>query len=197
MYKRLRQIRPGSLNLAAIGAFLRYFGYCVSSVHSLQIATALAYTTLLALVPLIAVMVSFLNALPGFSQFEQVIREFVISNFVPAFGETVDEYLNQFAGKAKQLTLAGVAFLLIIALMLMATIENAFNHIWKVGEKRRLLTRFLIYWLLLTLGPILLGAGLASTSYLLSLSAIDSFGGGFDLQRRLLSLLPFLTTSVP
>ena len=196
MYKRLRQIQPPRFNPAAIIAFLRYFGYCVTSVQSLQIATALAYTTLLSLVPLVAVMVSFLNALPVFSQFEQVIREFVVGNFVPAFGDTIDEYLNQFTGKAKQLTLTGVAFLVVIALMLMATIENAFNRIWKVGEKRRPLVRFLIYWLLLTLGPILVGAGIASTSYLLSLSAVDTLGMGFDLQKRLLSLLPFLTTSV-
>jgi len=196
MYKRLRQLQPSQFSLETIGAFLRYFGYCVASVRSIQIAAALAYTTLLSLVPLVAVLFSFLNALPGFGGLEQLIRDFMFDNFVPAFGETIDEYLNQFADKARELTLTGVLFLLVIALMLMATIENAFNLIWKVGEKRRPLTRFLIYWLLLTLGPILLGAGLASTSYLLSLPAVESLGGGLELQKRLLSLLPFLTTSV-
>lgn len=196
MYKRLRQIQPMQFNRSTVIAFLRYFAYCVSSVQSIQIATALAYATLLSLVPLIAVMFSFLEALPGFAQFETQIREFVVNNFVPAFGETIDTYLNQFAGKAKQLTLTGVLFLLVIALMLMATIENAFNRIWKVSERRRPLIRFLIYWLLLTLGPILVGAGLASTSYFLSLPAVDTLSGGLELQKRLLSILPFLTTSV-
>lgn len=196
MYHRLRQIRPPQFSLGTIIAFFRYLGYCIASVQSIQIATALAYTTLLSLVPLLAVTFSFLGALPGFGQFELQIREFVFDNFVPAFGETIDQYLNQFAGAAKQLTMTGVLFLLIIALMLMATIENAFNRIWKVGEKRRPVFRFLIYWLLLTLGPILVGAGLASTSYFLSLPAVDTLGGWFELQKRLLSLLPFLTTTI-
>lgn len=178
-----------------MAAFLRYFIYCITSVQSIQIATALAYTTLLSLVPLLAVTFSFMGALPGFGQFEEQIREFVFNNFVPAFGETIDNYLEQFAGKAKQLTLTGILFLVAIALMLMATIENAFNRIWKVSEKRRPLIRFLIYWLLLTLGPILAGASIASTSYLLSLPSVDTLGSGLELQRRLLSILPFLTTS--
>ncbi len=196
MYKRLRQLRPPQFSLTTVTDFLRYFGYCVSSVQSIQIASALAYTTLLSLVPLVAVVFSFLGALPGFGGFEDDIRNFVFSNFVPAFGETIDEYLNQFTGKAKQLTLTGVLFLLVIALMLMATIENAFNRIWKVGEKRRSAVRFLIYWLLLTLGPILLGTGIASTSYFLSLPAVDTLGGWLGIQKQLLSLLPFLTTSI-
>ena len=196
MLKRLRQLQPLPFSPATVIAFLRYFGYCIASVQSIQIATALAYTTLLSMVPLVAVVFSFLGALPGFGGFEDDIRNFVFNNFVPAFGETIDEYLNQFAGKAKQLTLTGVLFLLAIALMLMATIENAFNRIWKVGEKRRPATRFLIYWLLLTLGPILVGTGIASTSYFLSLPAVDTLGGWFELKKRLLSLAPFLTTSI-
>lgn len=196
MYKRLRQIRPPQFKPSTIIAFFRYFGYCITSVQSLQIASALAYTTLLSLVPLIAVVFSFLGALPGFGQFETQIREFVFSNFVPAFGETINQYLGQFTGEAKKLTFTGVLFLLVIALMLMATIENAFNRIWKVGETRRPVFRFLIYWLLLTLGPILVGAGLASTSYFLSLPAVDSLGGWFELKKRLLTILPFLTTSI-
>lgn len=196
MFKSLRQLQLPRFSAATVMAFLRYFGYCIASVQSMQVATALAYTTLLSLVPLAAVVFSFLGALPGFGGFEDDIRDFVFNNFVPAFGETIDEYLNQFAGKAKQLTLTGVLFLLAIALMLMATIENAFNRIWKVGEKRRPTTRFLIYWLLLTLGPILVGVGIASTSYLLSLPTVDTIGGWFELKKRLLSLVPFLTTSV-
>jgi len=196
MFKRLRQLQPPRFSPATVIAFLRYLGYCITSVQSLQIATALAYTTLLSMVPLVAVVFSFLGALPGFSGFENDIRNFVFNNFVPAFGETIDEYLNQFAGKAKQLTLTGVLFLLAIALMLMATIENAFNRIWKVSEKRRAATRFLIYWLLLTLGPILVGTGIASTSYFLSLPAVDTLGGWFELKKRLLSLTPFLTSSI-
>lgn len=196
MYQPLRQIRSLQFKWTTIVAFLRYLIYCITSVHSIQIASALAYTTLLSLVPLVAVTFSFLGALPGFGQFEEQIREFIFNNFVPAFGETIDQHLTQFIGQARQMTLTGILFLLIIALMMMATIENAFNRIWKVSEKRRPVFRFLIYWLLLTLGPILVGAGMASTSYFLSLSAVDTLGGWVELKKHLLTLLPFLTTSM-
>lgn len=173
--------------------FARYIVQCITSGHSLQVASALAYTTLLSLVPLLAVMAGFLGALPGFSQFEDMIRDFVFENFVPAFGETIDDYLGQFAERASQLTLSGIGFLVVIALMLMATIENAFNDIWRVSERRGLLLRFLIYWLVLTLGPILVGVGLASTSYLLTMSGTEQV---LDFDRHLLSAVPFLMTTI-
>lgn len=196
MYKRLLQIRPARFEWSAVPVFGRYFVQCVATGKSMQVASALAYTTLLSLVPLAAVAFGFLDALPGFSRFEEIIREFVFDNFVPAFGETVDEYLSRFTGKATQLTLTGVLALIVIALMLMATIENAFNHIWRVSELRRPVTRFLIYWLLLTLGPILIGIGLASTSYFLSLPALDSLSGWFQLRKWLLPVIPFLSTAI-
>lgn len=173
--------------------FIRYFVYCIASGHSLQVASALAYTTLLSLVPLITVAAGFLGALPGFAQFEDMARQFVFDNFLPAFGETVDNYLTQFAARASQLTLSGIAFLVVIALMMMATIENAFNDIWRVSEKRPLLLRFLVYWLVLTLGPILVGTGMALTSYLLAMPIGEDT---LVVDRRLLSTLPFLMTAI-
>lgn len=195
MYKRLLPIEPIRFVWHVPINFARYFAACVSSSQTMQVASALAYTTLLSLVPLVAVAFSFLDALPGFGGFEDRVREFVFNNFVPAFGETVAEYLDQFTDKVAQLTLTGVIALVAVALMLMATIENALNRIWRVGEKRRPVMRFLVYWLLLTLGPILVGVSVASTSYFLSLPSVGSLGG-FGLTQWLLSLIPFLSTAV-
>lgn len=195
MHKRLQQLKPSAFDPAVILAFLRYLGFCISSGKALQVASALAYTTLLSLVPLIAVMFGFLGALPGFAGFEVLISDFIFTNFVPAFGETIDGYLGQFADRASQLTITGLMILLAIALMLMATIENAFNGIWRVSERRRPVLRFLVYWLLLTLGPIMIGIGLASTSYLLTTSAVDVVGLG-SLKQQLLSVMPFLLSTV-
>jgi membrane protein len=191
--KRVPHSQSSWLGATVIFGFARYLVRSITSGHSLQVASALAYTTLLSLVPLIAVTAGFLGALPGFSQFEDMIRDFVFENFVPAYGATIDAYLGQFAERASQLTLGGIGFLVVIALMLMATIENAFNDIWRVSEKRGPLLRFLIYWLVLTLGPILVGAGLASTSYLLAVSGTEEL---IELERRLLSVLPFLMTTI-
>lgn len=196
-HKRMKQLfsTAGSTRFRAgtLASFIRYFVYCITSGHSLQVASALAYTTLLSLVPLITVAAGFLGALPGFAQFEDMAREFVFENFVPAFGETVDNYLSQFAARASQLTLSGIVFLVVIALMMMATIENAFNDIWRVSEKRAPLLRFLVYWLVLTLGPILVGAGMALTSYLLAMPVGEDM---LVVDRRLLSALPFIMTAI-
>ncbi len=142
--------------------------------RGLQTASSLAYTTLLSLVPLIAVMFSFFGNLPVFKDINEIIQEFVFNNLVPAFGQTVKDYLIDFSIKASKLTTTGIIILVIIALMLMATIDTALNNIWNITSRRKPLARFLIYWAILTLGPILLGIGLYSTSYLLSLPVIDS-----------------------
>jgi membrane protein len=129
-----------------------------------RVAGALSFTTVLAIVPLTAVMLAVLSLAPGFSAWMNVIQDFIYSNFVPASGEVVQKYLTQFAGKAGRLTAVGLLFLMITAIMLMATIEQAFNDIWRTANTRKLLYRFLVYWALLTLGPILVAGSLTLTS---------------------------------
>ena len=129
-----------------------------------RVAGALSFTTVLSIVPLTAVMLSVLSLAPGFSTWMTVIQDFIYSNLVPAAGEVVQKYLTQFAGKAGRLTAIGLLFLVITAIMLMATIEQAFNDIWRVANTRKLLYRFLVYWALLTLGPILIAGSLTLTS---------------------------------
>ena len=134
-----------------------------------RVAGALSFTTLLAIVPLTAVMVAVLSLFPVFGAWMNVIQDFIYSNFVPAAGEVVQKYLSQFAGKAGRLTAFGLVFLAVTSLMLMATIEQAFNDIWRVENTRKLTHRFLTYWALLTLGPILVAGSLVLTSKLFSL----------------------------
>lgn len=131
-----------------------------------RVAGSLSFTTLLAIVPLTAVMVAVLSLFPVFSVWMSVIQEFIYGNFVPAAGDVVQEYLTQFAGKTGQLTAVGIVFLMVTALMLMATIEQAFNDIWRVRNSRKLVHRFLAYWALLTLGPLLVALSLVLTTKL-------------------------------
>jgi len=135
-----------------------------------RLAGSLSFTTLLAIVPLTAVTVAVLSLFPVFSAWMSVIQDFIYSNFVPAAGEAVQKYLTQFAGKAGRLTVVGLLLLAVTSLMLMATIEQALNDIWRVKNTRRLARRFLSYGALLTLGPILAAASLALTSKLFTLS---------------------------
>jgi len=157
----------------------------------IHVASSLSFTTLLALVPLTAVTVSVLSLFPLFSTWMGVIQDFIYNNFVPAASEAVRSHLTQFAGKTGQLTALGVVFLVITAVMLMATIEQAFNDIWRVANTRKLLHRFLAYWALLTLGPILIAASLSITTELISLPVFDRTLAGY-LGRLADWMLPLL-----
>lgn len=164
--------------------------------RGLQSAASLAYTTLLSIVPLIGVTFSFFINLPVFKEINEKIQGFVFENFVPAFGNTVQEYLISFSMKASQLTLTGIVVLIIIALMLISTIDTALNQTWNVVARRKPFSRFLIYWAILTLGPILLGAGLYATSYILALPVLDNVDSTLNIKRRLIALMPFITSTL-
>jgi membrane protein len=139
-----------------------------------RVAGALSFTTVLSIVPLTAVTLAVLSLFPVFSAWMSVIQDFIYSNFVPAAGAVVQKHLTQFASKAGRLTAIGLVFLGVTSIMLMATIEQTFNDIWRVTRPRKVLYRFLSYWALLTLGPILIGASLTLTS---KLFALPVFGG--------------------
>jgi len=175
--------------------FLQFAALRLEEQNGFQIAAALAYTTLLSLVPLLTIMFALPEVFPVSARFGEMIQEFVFNNMVPEVGTSVREYLVEFSLNASQLTLTGLTLLVIIALMLMATIDNALNRIWHVRRLRGPGERFVTYWAMITLGPLLVGVGLVSTSYLLSLPALSEMDSAMLLQKRLLSLLPFLTTT--
>jgi membrane protein len=190
-----RFIDRGTRAVAWLFYFSRFFIRQFYRQRGLQIASALAYTTLLSLVPLLTVMFAFGGGLPVFANLSDAVQAFIFNNFVPSFGSTVRDYIGGFSANAKKLTVTGLAVLVIIALMLMATIDNALNTIWRVGNRRNPVSRFLLYWAMITLGPVLVGAGLVATSYLLALPSVSGVESSLGLGTRLLSVLPFLTTS--
>ena len=163
----------------------------------LRLAATLAYATLLAVVPLVTVMFAVLSLFPVFGQWTQLAESFIFAHFVPAAGEVISDYLQQFSAQAGRLTVIGLLTLLVTALLLLATIENALNRIWGVSQGRSAAQRILVYWTLLTLGPIMVVGSLAFSSYLVSsaLLGIDRVDNGSrDLLVTMLpALLEFLT----
>ena len=139
-----------------------------------RVAGALSFASILSLVPLTAVALGMLSVFPVFQSWMAAIQDFIYGNFVPASGEVVQKYLEQFAHKTGRLTALGLLFLAITSVLMMATIELAFNDIWRVRQQRKLMHRFLTYWAILTLGPFLIGVSLTLTSQLFSLPL---FGG--------------------
>ena len=164
--------------------------------NGIEVASALAFGSLLSLVPVLTVMFGFFGKILILQDFSTLIQNFIFTNFVPEFGKAIEEYIHIFSAKAAQLTIGGSIILILIALMLLATIDNAFNRIWKIKKKRNPIKRICIYFSLLIIGPSLIGIGLASTSYLLSLPVIADVDATFNIKTHLLSCLPFLTTSI-
>jgi membrane protein len=154
-------------------------------------AAALTYTTLFAVVPLMTVTYTFFSILPEYEHIGQEVQAFIFQNFVPGSSDVVQEKLNEFADRARNLTAAGFVFLFVTSFLMLVTIEKSFNTIWHVAEPRRGLQRFLLYWGVLSLGPAFVVAGMLTSLYLLGLplvSEIDAFG----LREILLGYLPLL-----
>lgn len=128
----------------------------------------LAYITLLSLVPLITVLFTMLASIPEFSGLGNQIQTFIINNFVPTAGNVIEDYLNEFIANTGKMTAVGLGSLFVIAIMLISNIDNTFNYIWRIKKKRRFTHSFSIYWMILTLGPILAVASVAASSYVLS-----------------------------
>lgn len=133
-------------------------------------AAALTYTTLFALVPLITVMYSVLSMIPSLQQGRGAIEELLLGNLVPSSAETIMGYLYEFSEQARQLTTIGIVLLMVTAFMMLRSIEDSFNKIWLVKKGRKGVSSFLLYWAVLTLGPLLLSAGIGVSSYIASLS---------------------------
>ena len=164
--------------------------------NGIEAASALAFESLLSLVPLLTVMFGLFGQISILQDFSTMIQNFIFTNFVPEFGQTIEQYMYIFSSKASQLTISGSFILIIIALMLLATIDNTFNRIWEIKKKRNPIKRVFIYFLLLIMGPLLIGIGLALTSYLLSIPVIADVDTAFNIRTHLLHWLPFLMTSI-
>ncbi|MEW6561796.1 MAG: YihY family inner membrane protein [Pseudomonadota bacterium] len=159
-------------NWTDLTSFLKLLSKRFKEQRCSQLAASLTFTTLLSVVPLITIALTLFSAFPVFDDFAAHIREFVLSNLMPETGgKLITRYMEQFAESAARLTAVGIGFLALTAMLMMLTIDNAFNMIWHVQRQRSLMQRVLIYWSVLTLGPLLIGGSLSLTSWLVGLSA--------------------------
>ncbi len=134
-------------------------------------ASSLTFTTMIALVPFFTVALAIFTAFPMFSKVQGALQGWLVQSLVPdAIARQVLGYLTQFAGKASRLGTAGLAALFVSAFALILTIDKTLNNIWRVRRPRPLARRVLIYWTVMTLGPLLLGASLSISSYVISAS---------------------------
>ncbi len=160
-----------------------------------ETAGALSYTTLVSLVPLTVAVLAMFAVFPVFESARDTLINFVFNNFVPAAGEKVQEALQSFAANAKGLTGVSILIMLFSALSMMISIEDRLNRIWRVHHPRRWSSRLLLYWAALTLGPILVGGGIAATSYVTAMPFLSVASDQIHtIGNSLLTTLPFLVT---
>lgn len=155
-------------------------------------AAALAFSSLLALAPLLAIGFSLLSVFTSFETLGKTLEDFIYQYLVPNAGIEIREYLTSFAQQAGKLTAVGLSSFFVTALLLLSNIENSLNDIWKSDERRSFSQRVLIYWAMVTLGPILMGASLSMSTYVLSLNVFGDIEGSKALGSSALKALPWV-----
>jgi membrane protein len=183
-------------NFGELAAFLRAAYDRFIEDHCLQVAGSLTYTTLLSLVPLITVALALITAFPVFGQFTSGVDDWLTENVLPEqIANAITGYLEQFAGAAARLTAVGIVVLGATSLLTMLTVDQSLNQIFRVFRERSIPQRLLMYWAVLTLGPILMGLSITMTSYLVSQSLGYAKGVPF-VGELLLRVVPVLLTSL-
>jgi membrane protein len=155
-------------------------------------ASSLTFTTSIALVPFFTVALAIFTAFPMFAKLQGSLQMWLVESLIPDnISRQVLGYLTQFSRQASKLGVAGLAVLVMTAVAMIFTIDRTFNGIWRVRHPRPFAQRVLIYWAAVTLGPLLLGASLAATSYLLPF-ARNGMPGPSALLQALLDSLEFV-----
>ena len=183
-----------SRQLASSGQFLVYALRRFLSDGCPQSAAALTYMSLFAIVPMLTLMYSMFSLVPAFQELGGQVEEFIFPKFLPSSGQENTQYLSEFSNQARKLSVAGVAIILVTALLMLSNIEKTFNHIWATTGSRKGLAGFLVYWAILSLGPLLLAVGMIMSTYLMSLRLMVTEVDSLGLVALLFSYLPWLLT---
>lgn len=155
-------------------------------------AAAMSYTTLLSIVPLMAVTLSILSAFPVYQKIGKKMQDIIFANFVAGSADVVQQHMQSFVDQAAKLSATGLFTLLLTAVLMIFNMEGAFNEIWRVEKRRQGVTAFLNYWAVLTLLPILIAVGFAVSTYVMSLPYIQSTTASF--KHPFIIAFPYLLT---
>jgi len=148
----------------------------VSEARIARSAAALSFSTALAVVPALALILAILAAFPVFNDLRTTLQDAIVANLMPDTGVKISDFMTKFIEATGTLTAFGVVGLVATAILLLLTIENALNEILKITKPRLLRQRLLVFWAVMTIGPILLGAGLSSFGYFAGKRIVEGAG---------------------
>jgi len=138
--------------------------------HLFEVAGSLTYTSVLALVPVLTIAFAIFTTFPLFTTFRDSLETYFVQSVMPkGIANTILDYLTQFSSKASRLSAVGAVFLIVTAVMMFGTVDRTLNRIWRVRESRPFLQSMVVYWAVMTFGPLLLGASLTAASEFLPL----------------------------
>jgi len=161
-------------------------------IHNIPVSAGyLTYSTTLALVPLIMVVFSVFTAFPIFEQAAEQFKTLIYDNFAPHAGDMVEEYLNLFVANSQKMGIVSTLGLVIVALMLIKSIDDLLNKMWKNHRKRSIFISFLLYAVILFIAPLLTGSSIAISSYIFSM-AIFNDEGLLSFSQYFLQYVPFV-----
>src|SRR5690625_2828521 len=126
-----------------------------------QLAAGLSYASLLALVPLLAISLALLTAFPAFEAGQEQLKTFLFDALPAEQALNAAKELDRLLDNVSKLTGPGILGLSVTAVLLLSNINASLNAIWRVREARPLSLQLLVYWALLTLGPLLFGASIS------------------------------------
>ena len=177
-----------------LAGFIRYLMTRLWRDELTYAASALTITTLLAMVPLLSLVFTFLARLPVSLELASNVENFIFTHFVPSISDDLQTNLHGFIEQAGQLSTIGFISLVVTALIMMRTIERAFQKIWHSSTKRKAIKSLLIYWVVLVLGPLFLGLSIFLSSYFTSLLLI--YEGIREVGLQLRVILPVLLSII-
>ncbi|MBR6663618.1 MAG: YihY family inner membrane protein, partial [Alphaproteobacteria bacterium] len=175
--------------------FIIFLAQRAKSDTVLRVASSLSYTSLIALVPLVAIGLAIFSAFPVFAEIIDQLQQLLIQNVVPHLEEEISQYFNSFISATAKLTAVGVSGIAITAILLLSTIENSLNFIFKVYKPRSIKTKITLYWTVITLGPLLIGTAFSLRGYIYALENLmpDAIRSG---QLCFSALLPNILTII-
>ena len=194
--KKLAEFKPLMFVSGVVWPFVRYVFSSFGEHGGAKTSAYLTYTSLFALVPLMTVGYSVLSLIPELKEVGEQAQSYVFKHFLPESTSLAEQYLQGFARQASNLTGVGILVLFVTSALMLVSVESAFNQIWHVRKGRKGVNALLVYWAVLSIGPILLGMALALTSYLGLMKVISTYSPVPGTEKYFLAILPLLLSTM-